>query len=170
MPQDIGDGWCVRTLVTVGSFAAVASASVGGVGWVVGNVGGALGRPGVLDQDLAVGVGEGDGAGVPDRDHRGTGQVAVHQERDPADVDGAKPRVLWRLVYLVPVVAGRDCSWRWRSGAQAASCSAGVRMPMAECGRMVPVPVDPLGGGDHGRRRCPARVPGCGSARPCTAS
>ena len=36
-----------------------------------------------------------------------------------------KPRVLWRRVYLVPVVAGCDCSWRWRSGAQAASCSAG---------------------------------------------
>ena len=43
-----------------------------------------------------------------------------------------KSRVLWRLVYLVPVVAGCDCSWRWRSGAQAASCSAGVRMPIAE--------------------------------------
>ena len=43
-----------------------------------------------------------------------------------------KPRVLWRLVYLVPVVAGCDCSWRWRSGAPAASCSAGVRIPMAE--------------------------------------
>ena len=43
-----------------------------------------------------------------------------------------KPRVLWRLVYLVPVVAGCDCSWRWVSGAQAASCSAGVRIPMAE--------------------------------------
>ena len=63
-----------------------------------------------------------------------------------------KPRVLWRLVHLVPVVAGCDCSWRWWSwwvsGAQAASCSAGVRIPMAECGRVVPVPVDPLGGGD----------------------
>ena len=46
--------------------------------------------------------------------------------------DGVKPRVLWRLVYLVPVVAGCDCSWRWRSGVQAASCSAGVRIPMAE--------------------------------------
>ena len=43
-----------------------------------------------------------------------------------------KPRVLWRLVYLVPVVAGCDRSWRWRSGAQVASCSAGVRIPMAE--------------------------------------
>ena len=43
-----------------------------------------------------------------------------------------KPRVVWRLVYLVPVVAGCDCSWRWVSGAQAASCSAGVRIPMAE--------------------------------------
>ena len=43
-----------------------------------------------------------------------------------------KPRVLWRLVYLVPVVAGCDCSWRWVSGAQAASCSAGVCMPIAE--------------------------------------
>ena len=52
-----------------------------------------------------------------------------------------KPRVLWRLVYLVPVVAGCDCSWRWWSwwvsGAQAASCSAGVRIPIAECGRVV---------------------------------
>ena len=33
-------------------------------------------------------------------------------------------------------------------GAQAASYSAGVRMPTAECGRMVPVPVHPLGGCD----------------------
>ena len=48
----------------------------------------------------------------------------------------------------MPVVAGCDCSWRWVSGAQVASCSAGVRIPMAECGRVVPVPVDPLGGGD----------------------
>lgn len=52
----------------------------------------------------------------------------------------------------MPVVAGCDCSWRWWSwwvsGAQVASCSAGVRIPMAECGRVVPVPVDPLGGGD----------------------
>lgn len=52
-----------------------------------------------------------------------------------------KPRVLWRLVYLVPVVAGCGCSWRWWSwwvsGAQAASCSAGVRIPMAEWGRIV---------------------------------
>ena len=56
---------------------------------MVGDVGGALGRPGVLNQDLAVGVGEGDGAGVPDRDDRGGGQVAVDQERDAADVDGA---------------------------------------------------------------------------------
>lgn len=56
---------------------------------MVGDVGGALGRSGVLDQDLAVGVGEGDGAGVPDRDHRGGGQVAVEQERDATDVDGA---------------------------------------------------------------------------------
>ena len=31
-------------------------------------------------------------------------------------------------------------------------------------------PVDPLGGGDHGRRRCPPKGPGYGSARPCTAS
>jgi len=81
-----------------------------------------------------------------------------------------KPRVLWRLVYLVPVVAGCDCSWRWRSGAQAASCSAGVRMPTAECGRMVPVPVHPLGGGEHGQRQCPPKGPGYGSARPCTRS
>ena len=54
---------------------------------------------------------------------------------------GVKPRVLWRLVYLVPVVADCDCSWRWWSwwvsGAQAASCSAGVRIPMAERGRVV---------------------------------
>ena len=56
---------------------------------MAGDVGGALGRPGVLDQDFAVGVGEGDGAGVPDRDDRGAGQVAVDQERDAADVDGA---------------------------------------------------------------------------------
>ena len=89
-------------------------------------------------------------------------------------VSFGKPRVLWWLVYLVPVVAGRDCSWRWWSwwvsGAQVASCSAGVRIPMAECGRVVPVPVDPFGGGEHGRRRCPPKGPGCGSARPCTRS
>ena len=62
----------------------------------------------------------------------------------------SSPGVLRRMAYLVPVVAGCDCSWRWRSGAQAASCSAGVRMPMAECGWVVPVPVDPLGGGELG--------------------
>ena len=50
----------------------------------------------------------------------------------------SSPGVLRRMAYLVPVVAGCDCSWRWRSGAQAASCSAGGRMPTAECGRMVP--------------------------------
>ena len=73
-------------------------------------------------------------------------------QRPPQDGTCVKPWVLWRLVYLVPVVAGCDCSWRWWSwwvsGAQVASCSAGVRIPMAECGRVVPVPVDPLGGGD----------------------
>ena len=84
--------------------------------------------------------------------------------------DLVKPRVLWWLVYLVPVVAGCDCSWRWVSGAQVASCSAVVRIPMAECGREVPVPVDPLGGGEQGRRRCPPKGPGYGSARPCTRS
>ena len=73
----------------MGPLAAAVSALVGGVGWVVGDVGGVLGRPGVLGQDFVVGVGEGDGAGVPNRDHLGPGQVAVDQERDPADVDGA---------------------------------------------------------------------------------
>ena len=57
-------------------------------------------------------------------------------------VSFGKPRVLWWLVYLVPVVAGCDCSWRWWSwwvsGAQVAACSAGVRIPMAECGRWCP--------------------------------
>ena len=89
-----------------------------------------------------------------------------------AEVAGraVKPRVLWWLVCLVVVVAGCGCSWWWVSGARAALCSVGVRMPMAECGRMVPVPVDPLGGGDHWRRRCPPKGPGYGSARPCTRS
>ena len=31
-------------------------------------------------------------------------------------------------------------------------------------------PVDPLGGGEHGWRRCPPKGPGCGSVRPCTRS
>ena len=100
-------------------------------------------------------------------------QTVVVAGTDAAAVVLVKPWVLWRLVYLVPVVAGCDCFWLFwlTSGIQAALCSAGGgRMPMAECGRMVPVPVHPLGGGDHGRRRCPARVPGYGSARPCTAS
>ena len=56
----------------------------------------------------------------------------VTDESSGNSASGVKPRVLWRLVYLVQVVAGCDCSWRWRSGAQAASCSAGVRIPMAE--------------------------------------
>ena len=74
--------------------------------------------------------------------------------QDLAPADLVKARVLWWLVYLVPVVAGCDCSWLFwlTSGAQVASCSAGVRIPMAECGRVVPVPVDPLGGGEYGRR------------------
>ena len=51
----------------------------------------------------------------------------------------------------------------------------GGGMLTAECGRMVPVSVDPLGGGEHGRRRCPTRPrghAGCrqyGSRRPLTA-
>ena len=61
--------------------------------------------------------------------------VNVHSDKEGA-APTVKPRVLWRLVYLVPVVAGCDCSWRWWSwlvsGAQAASCSAGVRIPIAE--------------------------------------
>ena len=83
--------------------------------------------------------------------YRLTGRKTPPVRETPRTPD-VKPRVLWWLVYLVPVVAGCDCSWRWVSGAQAASCSAGVRIPMAECGRVVPVPVDPLGGGEHGRR------------------
>ena len=102
--------------------------------------------------------------------HRQRWAVWLRRQAEPGAAGSESPRVLWRLVYLVPVVAGCDCSWRWRSGVQAASCSAGVRIPMAECGRMVPVPVDPLGGGEHGRRRCPPKGPGYGSARPCTAS
>ena len=84
----------------------------------------------------------------------------------------SSPGVLRRMAYLVPVVAGCDCSWLFwlPSATQAASCSAGVRMPMAECGRMVPTQWDPLGGGDHWRRRCPPKGPGYGSARPCTRS
>ena len=31
-------------------------------------------------------------------------------------------------------------------------------------------PVDPLGGGEHGRRRRPPKGPGYGSTRPCTRS
>ena len=45
-----------------------------------------------------------------------------------------KPRVLWRLVYLVRVGACCDCSWLFwlMSGTQAAAWSTGVRIPMAE--------------------------------------
>ena len=59
----------------------------------------------------------------------GAGKTALSRRITQSVV---KSRVLWRLVYLVPVVAGCDCSWRWRSGAQVASCSAGVRIPIAE--------------------------------------
>ena len=38
---------------------------------------------------------------------------------------------------MVPVVVGCGCSWWSVSGTRAASCSAGVRMPMAEWGRTV---------------------------------
>ena len=45
-----------------------------------------------------------------------------------------KPRVLWRLVYLVRVVSCCDCSWLFwlMSGTQAAAWSTGVCIPMAE--------------------------------------
>ena len=63
--QDIGDVRCVRTSVTVGASCGLGpGALVGGVGRVVGDVGDAFGRPVVLDQDLAVDVGEGDGGDV----------------------------------------------------------------------------------------------------------
>ena len=96
----------------------------------------------------------------PGHRHRADPAASGRQvQRDPHAQRTVKPWVLWRLVYLVPVVAGCDCSWRWVSGAQAASCSAGVRVPIAECGRVVPVPVHQLGGGDHGRRQCPPKGP-----------
>ena len=59
---------------------------------------------------------------------------------EPVGPGGESPWVLWRLVYLVPVVAGCDCFWLFwlTSGTQEASCSEGARMPIAECGRMVP--------------------------------
>ena len=40
----------------------------------------------------------------------------------------------------MPVVAGCDCFWLFwlTSGTQEASCSEEARMPIAECGRMVP--------------------------------
>ena len=57
---------------------------------MVGDVGDAFGRPVVLDQDLAVDVGEGDGGGVPDRGGSVPGQGAADQERDAADVVGAR--------------------------------------------------------------------------------
>ena len=75
------------------------------------------------------------------RTHKWSARRISHELAVRGTVVSVKPRVLWRLVYLVPVVAGCDCSWRWWSwwvsGAQAASCSAGVRIPMAECGRVV---------------------------------
>ena len=91
-------------------------------------------------------VGDSGGVGVQCVSYVGLGQVVPFA----MCCQGVKPRVLWRLVYLVPVVADCDCFWLFwlTSGPQAASCSAGVRMPTAECGRMVPVPVHPLGGGD----------------------
>ena len=67
--------------------------------------------------------------------------MAVGQQVGSHGVElvSVKPRVLWKLVYLVPAVAGCDRSWLFwlTSGTQAASCSAGVRIPMAECGRVV---------------------------------
>ena len=68
--------------------------------------------------------------------HTSTGKVAVGQQvgSHGVEVVSVKPRVLWRLVYLVPAVAGCDRSWLFwlTSGTQAASCSAGVRIPIAE--------------------------------------
>ena len=72
---------------------------------------------------------------------------------------------IWFRWLLVVIVPGGGCRVpRWLRARR------GVRIPMAECGREVPVPVDPLGGGEHGRRRCPPKGPGYGSARPCTRS
>ena len=82
MCQDFGDGW--------GLLRPGPGALVGGVGRVVADAGDAFGRPVVLDQDLAVDVGEGDGGGVPDRGGSVPGQGAADQERDAADVVGAR--------------------------------------------------------------------------------
>jgi hypothetical protein len=68
---------------------------------------------------FALVVGPGDGAGA-------------REAKEDRNI--VKPRVLWRLVYLVRVVAGCDCSrlfWLM-SGTQAAAWSTGVRIPMAE--------------------------------------
>ena len=56
----------------------------------------------------------------------GTGRLLPKPTPVETDWD-VKTRVLWRPVYLAPVVAGYDCSWRpWLvSETQAASYSAG---------------------------------------------
>ena len=71
--------------------------------------------------------------------------VPIVKDLDPKAqliVDGTLSVSTWRLVCLAPVVAG----WGWLmvcwttlsvSGSHAVSCSVGVRMPMAECGRVV---------------------------------
>ena len=165
--------WC-RQVVCISWRKAVTADS--GVAWVL-TVGG---------QGLDLGDWQVNGAGGGDRRQGPTGAVTTgvrgrvgHLDRQrrrttqmrtgPVEGDRAECQALG-FVEAGLSGCGCGCSWWWRSGAQAASCSAGVRMPMAQCGRMVPVPVDPLGGGDHGRRRCPPKGPGYGSARPCTRS
>ena len=56
-------------------------------------------------------------------EHAKTDQDHAPFEPERTEPDSARhsgvssPGFLWRLVYLVLVVAGCDCSWRWQSGA-----------------------------------------------------
>ena len=89
--QDIGDVRCVRTSVTVGACCGrgLARWLVGSGGWWQTRVtpsGGQL----YWIRMPAVGVGEGDGGGVPDRGGSVPGRGAADQERDAADVVGAR--------------------------------------------------------------------------------
>ena len=81
--QDIGDSWCVRTSVTLEGLGAWAAGSA------VADVGDAGGGSGVLDEDLAVEVGDGDLVAVGDDEDLLEAVLSADHVGDPGQAEGA---------------------------------------------------------------------------------
>ena len=102
--QDIGDGSCLRTSVTIRGLRAWSS------GPAVADVGHAGRGSGVLGEDLAVQIGDGEFVAVGDDEDLLEPVFDIDLVEDLVDVDGADAADLPH-----PGVGGQVC-WRWWLG------------------------------------------------------